>query len=376
MNDKEKIHVCHLVYSFNIGGLERVIINCINALDKEKYRHSIVALTNVGEFIQEVDGQIDFYALHKKVGHNFGVHWELYKLLRSIKPDVLHSYNLSTIEYQWVASLLNVNLRVHAEHGRDSYDVDGSVWKYRFLRKAMSPFINTFIAVSKDLSDWLSEDVNIPKRKVSLIANGVDTDFFFPERNGVACQRESEGKFVFGHVSRLHPIKNQSFIIECFKAACLTNPSFMENCVLVFVGDGPEEEALKQCVSKVDFLLDKVIFVGAQSDVRRYYREFDVFVMASIAEGIPMTLLEAMSVGVPHLVTPVGGIAEVVERGKTGYVVESADNANFIKALIEAYQEKENLSKLSAEARNRVVSHYSQRKMIASYDRLYSMVGR
>ncbi len=173
MNDKEKIHVCHLVYSFNIGGLERVIINCINALDKEKYRHSIVALTNIGEFIQEVDGQIDFYALHKKVGHNFCVHWELYKLLRSIKPDVLHSYNLSTIEYQWVASLLNVNLRVHAEHGRDSYDVDGSVWKYRFLRKAMSPFINTFIAVSKDLSDWLSEDVNIPKRKVSLIANGL-----------------------------------------------------------------------------------------------------------------------------------------------------------------------------------------------------------
>ncbi len=81
--------------------------------------------------------------------------------------------------------------------------------------------------------------------------------------------------------------------------------------MLVFVGDGPEEEALRQSVSQVDFLQDKVIFVGAQSDVRRYYREFDVFVMASIAEGIPMTLLEAMSVGVPHLVTPVGGLPKL-----------------------------------------------------------------
>lgn len=124
MNEK-RIHICHLVYGFNVGGLERIIVNCINNLDPCKFQHTIVSLTTIGDFIHEIDHPVEHYALNKKSGNDASVYFTLYKLFRKIKPDVLHSYNLATIEYQWLALLAGIPRRIHAEHGRDSYDPNG-----------------------------------------------------------------------------------------------------------------------------------------------------------------------------------------------------------------------------------------------------------
>ncbi len=212
MIDEKKIHICHLVYSFEVGGLERVIANCIGALDSNKYRHTIIALTNVGEFFSEINGNVESYSLQKKEGNDFGTHLKLYKILKKIKPDVLHSYNLSTIEYQWVAFFTRIKLRVHAEHGRDSYDMLGDVKKYQMLRRVMSPFIDYFVSVSEDLHGWLKNEVNISEKKLSLITNGIDTDYYQPFDQNNNEFNAFENKFIFGHVSRLHPIKNQDFL--------------------------------------------------------------------------------------------------------------------------------------------------------------------
>ncbi|AXY03750.1 hypothetical protein D1115_23015 (plasmid) [Vibrio alfacsensis] len=86
MNKNDKIHVCHLVYSFDIGGLERVIANCITTLDKNRYHHSIIALTEIGSFISEIDVNIDTYSLNKISGHDFKLHLKLYDLLKKSNP--------------------------------------------------------------------------------------------------------------------------------------------------------------------------------------------------------------------------------------------------------------------------------------------------
>ncbi|BCN27296.1 glycosyltransferase [Vibrio alfacsensis] len=371
MNKNDKIHVCHLVYSFDIGGLERVIANCITTLDKDHYHHSIIALTEIGSFISEIDVDIDSYSLNKISGHDFKSHLKLYDLLKKIKPDVLHSYNLSTIEYHWLAPLVGVKLRVHAEHGRDSYDINGSVTKYKILRRVMSPFINRFIAVSEDLSDWLKYEVHIYNKKVVLINNGIDTEYYRPNPSDLPLKHSFAEKFVFGHVSRLHPIKNQAFIIDSFIEACRQSPHFDQNCILVIVGDGPDKEKLEQRVAGCPEIADKIIFTGAKTNVRDYYDAFDVFVMASLAEGIPMTLLESMSMSVPHLVTAVGGIKEVTVSQVTGVSIPNDELDTYSSKMVELFENKQDLESFSDNSRKRIVKYYSQDAMVESYHQLY-----
>ncbi len=373
MNDEKKIHVCHLVYSFDVGGLERVIANCIGALDSKKYRHTIIALTNVGDFFSQINGSVESYSLHKKEGHDFETHIKLYKILKKVKPDVLHSYNLSTIEYQWLAFLTRVKLRVHAEHGRDSYDMLGNVKKYQILRKAMSPFINYFVSVSEDLHCWLKNEVNISEKKLSLITNGIDTDFYQPFDDTESKYNNFSEKFIFGHVSRLHPIKNQKFLLESFELACKNSQNFMDSCVLIIVGDGPDRDKLDARVAKSDVLTGRVVFTGSKKDVKSYYNLFDVFVMSSLAEGIPLTLLESMSMATPHLVTSVGGIKEVVKPDITGISLNDEEKQHLSQKMIALFESKGELDSMAHNARQRVVEHYSLHKMIDSYDKIYKM---
>ncbi len=371
MNEK-KIHVCHLVHSFDVGGLERIVANCINNLDDKKFQHIIISLTYVGEFISEIAVPIEHYSLHKKEGNDISVYARLYRLLKKLKPDVLHTYNLGTIEYQWVALFAGIPLRVHAEHGRDSYDPNGSVKKYQWIRRISSLAIHRIIAVSEDLKLWLSNEVKIPERKLELIVNGIDTNYYNSDSCLCSIERDFiQNKFVFGHVARLHSIKNQMLLLEAFKLACEQNLSFKENSVLVIVGEGPDRDKLEKFVAEHSELGKRVLFTGSKSNVRDYYRCFNIFTMASVAEGIPMTLLESMSMSVPHLVTRVGGINEVISEGETGFSVQSNDLSGYVQAMIKIYIGKEIRDQMSVKARERIVEKFSQDTMISMYQDIY-----
>lgn len=371
MNEK-KIYVCHLVHSFDVGGLERIVANCINNLDDKKFHHIIISLTYVGEFISEIAVPIEHYELHKKEGNDISVYARLYRLLKQLKPDVLHTYNLGTIEYQWVALFAGIPLRVHAEHGRDSYDPNGTVKKYQWIRQLSSFAIHRIIAVSDELKQWLANEVKIPERKLELIVNGIDTDYYSADNCLCSIERDFiQEKFVFGHVARLHTIKNQIFLLEAFKSACQKNADFALNSVLIIVGDGPDRDKLENFVAKHSGLIGRVLFTGAKSNVRDYYRCFDVFTMSSIAEGIPMTLLESMSMGVPHLVTRVGGIKEVISDGETGLSVESGDLSGYAQAMFKLYCSADIRDDMSVKARERIEKNFSQEIMISSYQDLY-----
>lgn len=371
MNEK-KICVCHLVHSFDVGGLERIVANCINNLDDTKFHHIIISLTYVGEFVSEIAVPIEHYSLRKKEGNDISVYSRLYRLLRTLKPDVLHTYNLGTIEYQWVGVFAGVPLRVHAEHGRDSYDPNGAVKKYQWIRKISSFAIHRVIAVSADLKQWLADDVKIPERKLELIINGIDTNYY--NSGNCSCCVESDfiqDKFVFGHIARLHSIKNQMLLLEAFNSACLQHSDFAENCVLVIVGDGPDKGKLEKFVAEHSALGKRVLFTGSKSNVRDYYRCFDVFAMSSIAEGIPMTLLESMSMGVPHLVTRVGGIKEVIAEGETGLSVESGDISGYSDAMLKLYRDKTIRDQMSVNARQKIEEKFSQDIMMSAYEKIY-----
>lgn len=360
-----KIKICHLVHGFNVGGLERIIVNTINELGTD-VEHTIIALTVVGTFVEQINVPVSFYSLNKSPGNDWSIYRKLHRLLKELEPDVLHSYNLSTIEYQWVGKWLGIPIRIHAEHGRDSYDPFGHVKKYQRIRRVCALAVTQVVAVSQDLHSWLATSVKIPSKKLSLIHNGVDTDFFVKKTT-------SNEYFRIGHVARLQHIKNQTMLLAAFKLACQKNRGFENDARLTIVGDGPEYDKLSSSVTGNDTETVQIEFVGEQQDVLPYYQTFDLFVLSSLAEGVPMTLLESMSVGMPHVVTHVGGISEVIIEEETGLSTVVDDIETYSEHLIDLYENPERRHLMGIACRKRVVNKFSQKRMIEQYKLLYQL---
>ncbi|MGF1765201.1 glycosyltransferase [Aliivibrio kagoshimensis] len=356
----KQLHICHIVYSFHVGGLEKIITNAINSLGKD-FTHSIISLTDIGSIVDDVKPNISVYQLKKSAGNDFRIYPKLYKLLKDLSPDVVQSYNLATFEYQWIAKLLSIPVRLHAEHGRDSYDPYGEVKKYQWIRKICSFAVTDIVAVSADLYTWLISSVGINPKKMTLIRNGVDTTHFL--------KSSQTSDFIVGHVARLHSIKNQAMLINAFSKAQALNEDFNKKAKLQIIGDGPEMENLQSlCASSSRA---NIHFEGQKSDVLKYYQHFSVFALSSIAEGIPMTLLEAMSVGIPHVVTNVGGIGEVIIEGETGFSCQPDDIDAFAEHMVTLFLDKELRERMSYNARNRIEQNFSEKRMLSQYSSLY-----
>ncbi len=279
MNSGNKIVVAHLIYRLGIGGLERVMVNCINAMSNERYQHVVIALTEIGEFAEhlQVNHHVALYQLNKKNGKDLASHWRLFKLLRKIKPQILHSYNLAAIEYHVVAKLAGVKGHIHAEHGREINDPQGLNKKHNALRKLMSPFINYYVAVSTDLANWLQQTVGIDTNKIKLIRNGINLQQFQP-------RIPQPNKIRFIHIARCNPVKDQSTLIAAFHQLIQTSGLSPQQLSLTIVGDG---ELLEQLQHQVDTLgiAEYVLFTGARNDIPALLQTADIFVLSSIAEA-------------------------------------------------------------------------------------------
>lgn len=348
--------VVHLIYQLGTGGLERVMLNCIQALPE--YNHAVISLTTADDFAKQLPAGMQVYCLNKMPGTDFKTHWRLFKILRRLKADILHSYNIATLEYQPVALLAGIKGRVHAEHGRDIYDPEGKIKKYQWLRRLISPFLHSFITVSADLQQWLISQVKIKPSKVQLIYNGVNTERFSPAYT-------HNPSFTFIHIARLAAIKDQGTLLQ---AAALLQQQKPTGWKLLIIGDGPMAAELHGMHEMLQ--LPQVEFLGNRSDISQLLQAADSFVLSSLAEGIPMTILEAMASGIAIIATDVGGIPEIV-KPNYGILVPAKTAETLAKAMLSHVENADKTRTQGLAARTAAVDNFSETRMIASYRRLY-----
>jgi sugar transferase (PEP-CTERM/EpsH1 system associated) len=356
--------IAHLIYRFDIGGLERVMVNCINAMDSDKANHVVIALTEASINAYPLKAGVPTYQLNKKQGLDFSVHWKLYKLLTTIRPDVLHTYNLATIEYHPIAFLAGIKGSIHAEHGRDASDPFGLNKKHNLLRKFTSPFIDYFVPVSTDLKQWLENTVCLPKRKVILIRNGIDTEAFRQE------QKPTTNLVNFIHIARLDKVKDQANLITAFSKLVKQCLLTKEQVTLTIVGDGAEMNNLIALTKQLE-MESFVRFTGAQDNIPNWLQQADVFVLSSIAEGIPMTVLEAMAAGLPVISTDVGGLSELVENEVTGLLVDKQNSEALKDAMAYYLNDRDAIIKHGKQANCFVQKNFSESNMVKEYLTLY-----
>jgi sugar transferase (PEP-CTERM/EpsH1 system associated) len=368
--------VLHLVHRFDTGGLENGLVNLINHMPAQAYRHMVVALTEVTDFKLRIQRQdVQFAALHKPPGQGLWLYPKFMRLLAQQRPAVLHTRNLGTLEFQLPAAIARVPARVHGEHGRDIDDLDGSSRRHRWSRRAYQKFVHRFVALSDDLKRYLQDAIDLPTARITQIYNGVDSQRFCPASVTApatvpGCPFKEAGLWLVGTVGRMQPVKAQTLLAQAFVLALQQQPQLRSRLRLVMVGDGPllaDVQAILQSAG----LADLAWLAGERSDIPDVMRMLDCFVLPSLAEGVSNTVLEAMASGLPVIATHVGANAELVQHGRTGLIVPSHDAGAMAAALLQMQQDPQAARVMGQLGRDAAVSRFSMQAMAASYQRVY-----
>ncbi|MDP3168449.1 MAG: TIGR03088 family PEP-CTERM/XrtA system glycosyltransferase [Hydrogenophaga sp.] len=336
-------HIVHLIYRLTTGGLENVVVQLINNLPHGEFRHTVVSITDADpQFVQRIERKdVDVICLNKPPGQPFALYPKTYRLLRRLKPDVVHTCNLAALEFMPMAALAGVPLRVHAEHGMDMGEINTKGSRYLTLRKIYKPFVHEFIAVSAPLHGYLQRKLNVAPAHVHLIPNGVDTHMFRPplaqDRAPPGFPFQRDRHWVIGTVGRQVHIKNPLMLVDAFVSLAQSGIAGTERMRLAMVGDGPLLSEISERVRSAG-LADRAWLPGVRGDVADILRSLDCFVLPSLSEGTSCTLQEAMATGLPIVVTNVGGNAELLEHGACGSLVPSGDVEALKSQLLQQLQ--------------------------------------
>jgi len=354
-----------------MGGAEKFLITLSNHLYKRNYRPHIILLSNDDMLIGELNPFIPVYQVTKKTRYDLTISKRVNTLIDSIDPNIImcvntYAYFLTRIG-QLFSNKKSIVLSPHSTIPFSWYNYFQNLIYLRFVQES-----DQILYLCEAQRLFLKKTYKIPKHQNSIVYNGVDTQYFNPimiQHNTEESLRKTLGinpeDKVIVQVARLQKEKCHSDAIMAL--SFLKSQKFETGTHLVIVGTGNSSyvSALKALVQKED-LNDFVHFVGSQSDVRPYLFMSDLFTLTSESETFSIAALEAMSMGLPVVLTDVGGAKEMVVSGLNGLLVKPHNSKELAAAWKTVFQS--NLQ--SKKIRNHVIEKFSIQSMIDHYEDL------
>jgi len=366
--------ICHVIYRLSVGGLENGLVNLINNLPQDAYRHAIVCVTEATDFRNRIRRSgVEIHEIHKRPGKDVGAYARMWAIIRRLKPRIVHTRNLPAIDMIAPAWLAGVPRFVHSEHGLDLVEIDGKNPRYNGLRRLSRIMVDRYITVSADLNNWLRQEIGVPSSRLETIYNGVDTERFSPQRKHRPPLPEGfapPSSVVLGTLGRLDPLKNQLGLAQAFARLLANRPELRQRLRLVIVGDGDQREKIEAVLAAAN-ARDLAWLPGFRDDTPALYQALDIFVLPSLREGISNTLLEAMASGRPVIATRVGGNPEIVPEGVAGHLVLPGDPDALAAAILSYVDHPELMHALGKGGRKHVLGNFSLATMVAKYDSAY-----
>jgi glycosyltransferase involved in cell wall biosynthesis len=358
--------ILHIVPSFGFGGMEKIICSIINHTSNQ-YDHEILALDNETKAARWLNGKsaklIDFQKSQERVKFFKA----LYTKLRQVKPDLLMTYNWGATDAIWLGRLAGIARIVHNEHGFNIDEIHSFHWKRDFIRFFVYRLSSKVVVVSQDLNMAMHKKFSLKENnKVVFIPNGIDTDHYSPNVTERKRLRQKLGfketDFIIGFSGRLDPIKNFNLMIDIFEY-CVNRDN---RCRLLIVGDGCERKRIENICQKKK-ISEYCVLVGDQEDVLPYLRVLDVFLLTSLREQMPLTVLEAMSVGIPVVASGVGEIPRMIESNKEGYIRDRRESPEGFALPLLTLRNQEKRTRIGRAARNKVIACFREEVMIQKY---------
>lgn len=360
------MRIVELVNNLQFGGVERQVVDIAEAFQSRGHDVRVICLRGSGPLEERLlQRGMEVLPLLKKEGPDIGVFLRLAEYLRRNKIDVVHSHNPLVHHYAVVASrLAGTPVVVNTIHGINN--IASPPGFAERLYALMVRWSDAAVAVCPMATRTFLAGGVIPADKLLTINNGI------PQEEYLRLAPPSPGAqgLVFGIVGRLVPIKDHASLLNAFKILLGSHPSSK----LRILGDGPLRGSLEKQAADLG-IQHAVNFVGYSADVPGFLTAVDVAVLTSVSEGLPLSVLEAMAAARPVVGTSVGGMADLIEEGETGWLCPPSDPVRLASALrIAAESGSDRLVAMGSKARGLVEQHYSLERMIVEYEAMFRAI--
>lgn len=371
----DKVRLLYIFVNLEIGGAEEHLLTVLKKMDRERFEATVCCIGKkgrIGEEIERLGYEVISLDRMKRKSFDPRVIFGLVRLMKIKDIQVVHAHLYHASLYgrlaAWFAGV-PVVVTVHNIYTGSSLKL-----RRRLLNRWLSGKTDRLIAVSHAVrSDILNHD-GISSEKVQVIYNGIDSARFNSSMTQGEARRRvgiPDGRFWLGIVARLDPQKGHTFLLDAIRK-CLDQ--WGDSLSLLVVGKGGEEARLKEQAASLG-LQDRVFWMGARRDIPEILRALDLFVMPSLWEGLPLSLLEALASGLPVIATSVGGVGEVIEHGKSGLLISPKNVDELASSIHLLYLGPEQREALGAGGLARVMEMFSQDKMVSELFSLYRKVG-
>ncbi len=370
-----KINVLHIYQNSKIGGVQQQFLSLLKAYDRDVFNPIFCCLGPEEEISKEIERiDIETVALNRVRYHRFtpGIVRDLYRLMKQKNIHIVRTHRYRANLYGRLAALLSgVPVKIISLH--DNYRKDLRLER-RIVNKILLKATDKIVAVSESIRKDIIKYDGIDSSKILVIPNGIDTERFNPEGNFADIRKGfsiKESDIVLGFIGRVVPAKGLEYLID---ALPFLKKEF-KNIKLLITGEGSTMERLKK-KAKENNVHDSIIFTGKRRDIPDILSCTDIFVMPSVAEGLPNALLEAMAMGKPIVATEVGGIPEVIKNRHSGFLVPPRNPEALATAIKDLISNEQLAAKMGQAARHIVLDNFSIWSIAQKWQTLYLSILR
>ena len=353
--------IFEVIYSFEMGGSERLACAIAEAMLHNKYDVKVVALRTLDGPIKEQLSKNNIQSIGMDLeGRNHLISfWKLFKLFREEQPDIIHAHHVTQlVRIYWPARLAGVKKIILTEHASYSFFVKKKLY---ILAKIFAKRADRVTTVYKGLEELFIKEFNVNPKKVITIPNGVDVNKYQSKVTHVA------GEILkIACVGRLVEAKDHTNLIHAVRNVV---DSGITNIHVNIIGDGPLRDQIISLIEENN--LNKYIsMLGNRTDIAKLLNMQDILILPSKREGFPMVILEAMSCGLPCIATRVGGVPDVINPSN-GWLVNKEDALALAGAIVNAYHHRANLPQMGKHARETIINSYAIKDVLKMYEAIF-----
>jgi len=363
--------VLHVINTLGLGGAERFLTGLVTHLDRGQFHPVVATLGGGGPFVADLQSAgIKVYDLRFRHARDFAGTVRLYRLMRRLRPTIVHTHLTVDGFHGRVAALAaGVPIRVVTQQnafGGGQFLPHWQRWSNILLVRATQQFI----AVSAGAATYLRQAEKVPPEKIVVLPNAVEPVSKVAASEIARFRRElsvPESAPLIGVVARLTPQKGISYLLE----ALASLPSLSVPPHGVIVGDGVLRAELEARRDRLG-LAGRVHFLGHRRDIALILGALDLFVLPSLYEGLSLALLEAMSAGVPVVATAVSGSEEIIVDGENGFLVPAADSAALAKRMYWVLTHPDVRAQVAGRGRETVRRRFTIDAIAGQYEAVYT----
>lgn len=370
------IKVCYIITKLELGGAQKVALYTAEHINKNNFQEFLI--TGKGGILdEEAASKFRIYQLKNFVREvspikDLKTLYHIYIVLKREKPDIVHTHSSKAgILGRLAAKIAGVKTIVHTIHGYGFNETQKWYVKYLYIyiEKFWAFFTNKLIAVSKeDIKKGIKYKI-AKENKFELIRAGIDTNYYKNYIPSPEFKKQFKKNSDTKIVSTIGPFKPQKNLKDFIKAASIVLKK-NKNIIFLIIGDGEQRKELETLISNLN-LINNIFLLGWRNDIPEILTSSDLFVMTSLWEGLPCTILEAMCCSKPVIANSVDGVKEIIQEAKTGFLVKPYDFKYTADKITYLLDHPELLKKMGINAKNSIGQEYDINYTVTQHEKLY-----